>query len=310
VTAKPVVNLAASIHARLKKVARARNIDVQLILNRFVIERLLYRLGRSRERRGFILKGALLFDVWTGTPYRPTRDLDLLGRGPDDVASLIARMAGVCWTAVEDDGVTFDADRIEGEAIREGEHYGGVRLHVPASMGTMRTRIQIDIAVGDAAAGAHEGTYPALLDLPAPKLRMYSREDVVAEKFEAIVALGAANSRMKDVFDLWVLQRGFAFDGPKLADAIAQTFKRRGQIVPTQSPAGLTTEWAGARIQEIRWRAFLRRIGVEGKYPSLADLVDMLVRFLIPIAERIVQGTRFDEQWPAGGPWRAGRGAA
>ena len=119
-TKRIVTNVPASVFARLKKIAQARRIDVQLILTRYFIERLLYRLAESAERDNFILKGAMLFGVWSEMPYRPTKDLDLLGRGVDDIDAMVARMATTCRTVVTaDDGVAFDAEAIEGEAIRK-----------------------------------------------------------------------------------------------------------------------------------------------------------------------------------------------
>jgi hypothetical protein len=302
-TKRTVTNLPASVFARLKKLAQAERIDVQIIVTRYFIERLLYRLAQSAERDNFILKGAMLFSVWTGKPYRPTKDLDLLGRGPDDIDAMVARMAAICRTVVgADDAVTFDADAIEGEAIRSEEEYHGVRLHVPASLGTVRTRIQIDVGIGDAAPGAYHGRYPTLLDMPAPHVRMYSREAVVAEKFEAIVSLGAGNSRMKDFSDLWVLQHDFAFEGQPLFTAMAQTFARRGRALPTDVPVGLSTEWAGTASQERGWRGFLRRNGLDAPEHAFADVVDRLQTFLMPPAAAAGAQSAFDAQWPAGGP--------
>jgi hypothetical protein len=303
VTKRPVTNVPASVFARLKNLAQTRRIDVQLVLTRYFIERLLYRLAESGERENFILKGAMLFGVWTETPYRPTKDLDLLGRGAGDIDAMVARMAAICRTVVGgDDGVTFDADAIEGEAIRSEEEYHGVRLHVPASLGTARTRIQIDVGIGDAAPGTCDGRYPTLLDMPAPRVRMYSREAVVAEKFEAVVSLGAGNSRMKDYSDLRVLQHEFAFDGPTLSSAMAQTFARRSRAIPVDMPIGLSTEWAGTANQERAWRAFLRRSGLEPPEQVFADVVDRLQTFLLPPAAAARDQAAFYAHWPAGGP--------
>lgn len=302
-TKRPVANIPASVFARLKKLAQAGRIDVQLVLTRYFIERLLYRLGESGEHDNFILKGAMLFSVWTGTPYRPTKDLDLLGRGADDIDGMVARMAAICRTGVRvDDGVTFDAETIEGEAIRSEEEYHGVRLRVWASLGTVRTRIQIDVGIGDAAPGAYDGRYPTLLDQPAPNVRMYSREAVISEKFEAIVSLGAGNSRMKDFSDLWVLQHDFTFEGPALSSAIAETFARRNRTIPSEIPVGLSPEWAGTANQERAWRAFLRRSGLEPPEHAFADVVDRLQTFLVPPAAAATEQAVFDEHWPAGGP--------
>jgi hypothetical protein len=131
---------------------------------------------------------------------------------------------------------------------------------------------------------------------------MYSREAVVAEKFEAIVSLGAGNSRMKDFSDLWVLQHEFAFEGPTLSGAMRETFARRGRAFPVDVPVGLSTEWAGTANQERAWRAFLRRGGLAPPEQAFADVVDRLQMFLLPPAVAARGRAPFDEHWPAGGP--------
>lgn len=297
-------NIPASIKARLLKVANEKQIDFQLLLNRYVIERFLYRLSQSPEREGFVLKGAMLLALWTPGEYRMTKDLDLLGRVSVGVDVMVHRIAGICRTAVEtDDGVDFQADDITGEQIRAEDEYAGVRLRVPAILGKARARIQIDVGIGDAAPGIREAVYPTYLDLPAPFLLVYSREAAIAEKFEAMVALGATNSRQKDYFDIFTLARNFAFKGAALRQAIEETFSRRGRPVPSEPPIALTTQWAGTRMQETNWRAFLRRTAARRPTAAFADVVDAVAAFVIPPARAAAQGRPFDNHWPAGGPW-------
>jgi hypothetical protein len=137
---------------------------------------------------------------------------------------------------------------------------------------------------------------------------MYSRDAVIAEKFEAIVSLGAGNSRMKDFSDLWVLQHDFAFEGPMLSAAISETFARRERTIPAAVPVGLSTEWAGAANQERAWRAFLRRSGLQPPEAAFADVVDRLQTFLLPPSAAVRERAAFDRHWSAGGPsWIPGK---
>ncbi len=221
-------DIAASVRQRLLNLSRDRKEEFQAVLTRYGLERLTYRLARSPHGDEFVLKGAMLFTLWTGEPHRATWDLDLLGRGTIEVARLAKVFREVCEVAVDDDGLSFDGKGVRGERIREDLEYEGVRIHLGARLGVARIAIQVDIGFGDAVTPRPQKvTYPALLDFPAAELKAYPREPVVAEKFQAMVVLGMGNSRMKDFYDVWALARGFNFDGETLCTSIRATFDRR-----------------------------------------------------------------------------------
>lgn len=265
-------NLAASTHARLLKRAKEKGEDFNLTLTRYALERFLYRLSRLPARETYWLKGALLFDVWFGTPHRPTHDADFLGFGPIDHAALADTMGDVCRFAAED-GMVFAPDSIRIEEIREEARYGGLRVRLIGTLGKARCSVQLDVGYGDAVTpGPEEADYPTLLaDQPAPRLRVYPRATVVAEKLEAIVNLGMANSRMKDFFDLRALAREGALDPAVLGDAIAATFQRRGTAVPVNIPLGLSDEFAGDTVKRAQWQGFLNKNRLDAS--SLADAI-------------------------------------
>lgn len=230
-------NLVQSIHQRLLNAARERGEELQLMLTRYGLERLLYRLTQSSHAGEFVLKGAMLFQLWTGQTYRSTRDLDLLGHGAPSAERLAKLFAEVCSISVADDGLTFAADAIRAGPIKEGDEYQGIRIHIDARLGNARIRLQIDVGFGDAVTPAPQAvSYPTLLEFPAPRLLAYPRETVVAEKFQAMTVLGIANSRMKDFYDLWTLARQFSFEGATLSAAIEATFDRRKTPLPTDAP--------------------------------------------------------------------------
>ncbi|MGH8728694.1 MAG: nucleotidyl transferase AbiEii/AbiGii toxin family protein [Burkholderiales bacterium] len=272
-------NLAASIRQRLLDLARARDEDFQLLLDRYAVERLLYRLSVSEARDQFLLKGALLFALWFDAPHRPTRDADFLGFGPADAERLADTARGLC--AIDgDDGMVYDAGSIRVQEIREQAAYEGLRVNLRASLSKARCTVQLDVGFGDAVTpGPVEVSYPTLLeDLPAPKLRVYPRETVCAEKLEAIVQLGIANSRMKDYFDLLALVREGAMDHTILARAIVATFERRGTPIPDMMPFGLTPEFARDAQKRAQWNAFLNRNRLTA--PALDEMIEELARFL------------------------------
>lgn len=277
-------NLAASVRARLLNHARALRQAFDLVLTRYALERLLYRLGRSPAADRFVLKGAMLVMTWFEAPHRGTRDLDLLGFGDPDPEALVAVFRDV-MAGDAADGLVFDAEDLRAEPIREDVEYGGVRLRTRATLDGARIAVVIDIGFGDALEpGAELIDYPTILDLPPPRRRAYARETVVAEKFQAMVALGRANSRMKDFFDVWVLSRSHDFDPERLARASAATFARRGTEIPAEPPDALTPAFAADAAKQAQWRAFVEDL--ELAPPALDMIVSDLQAFLMPHAAR------------------------
>ncbi len=214
-------NVAASVHQRLLNQARATDRPFNELLQYFALERFLYRLGQSPYARHFVLKGALMFMVWQGPYARSTRDIDLLGRIENTPERLIDVMQAVCQVEVAvDDGLRFQPDNISAERITEAADYQGVRVVVPALLGSARILVRVDVGFGDALVpGPVPVQLPTILDFPAPQLQGYSRESAIAEKFQAMVYLGEINSRMKDFFDIWTLASSMEFDGLALAEA-------------------------------------------------------------------------------------------
>lgn len=305
---KRVKDIAASVRQRLLDCSHERGEDFQLTLIYYALERLLYRLSRSGLGERFVLKGAMLFSVWSETPHRATRDLDLLGRGSNDVATLVKEFQEICRTPVEDDGLVFLGESVTGEEIRGGEEYEGVRLFFEARLGVARIPIQVDIGFGDVVLPKPTLLdYPTLLDFPAPRLLAYPRETVIAEKFQSMVDLGIANSRMKDFFDLWTLARQFEFDGAILSHAIGGTFERRRTPLPTTLPVCLTGDFWDNKDKQAQWKGFLKRAGANLPGVFLKDVINFLEPFLMPPTVAAAKGEPFEQLWPVGGPWHLKR---
>jgi len=278
-------NIAASVKARLQNVAVKRGEDFNLLLLRYGIERLLFRLSQSPYADRFLLKGAMLFVVWDEKTHRPTRDLDLLGFGPSEKEDLLQIFRAVVATLVVDDGLVFDPDLVRAEKIREDNTYGGIRVRLMGKLGPAEVPVQIDVGVGDAVTPAPESaSFPTLLDFPAPYVRTYPVYTVVAEKFEAMVKLGMANTRMKDFHDVWFLARRFEFDRTILRQAIEATFARR-QTNLAPSPEPLTDEIANDPTKQAQWAAFLRRNGLTSAPSQFNEVVSELRRFLGPVLQ-------------------------
>jgi len=278
----PIKNVAASVRARLLNLSRRRHQPFHLILNHYVLERLLYRLSRTKHRERFVLKGAMLFTKWFEDTLRPTKDLDFLAIGNDDQQEIVEIFQELCNVPFND-GVLFDASSVEAERIREQAEYGGLRITANATVERAKVRVLIDIAFGDAIEpGLAEIDLPSMLDFPAPRLRAYAPETVIAEKFQAMVMLGRANSRMKDLYDIWALFRIFEFKDGKLARAISATFARRKTGIPSALPDALTADFANDPQKVQQWSSFVAEVAYQPG--TLGEVTEMLASCLMPHA--------------------------
>ena len=296
--------MAASVRQRLLNLSREKGEDFQLVLTWYGLERLLYRLGCSEHGVDFVLKGAMLFPAWSGRDYRLTRDLDLLGYGDASPERLTGIFKALCTIDVESDGLVFDEKSIRVTNIREEQDYQGQRVQMIAYLGKARIDLQIDIGFGGVVhPTAVELQYPTLLKFPAPKIQGYPPESVVAEKFQAMVSLGMVNSRMKDFYDIWLIAKQFAFEGPVLVEAIKATFQRRNTTIPDSIPKGLSDEFASDPEKATQWKSFLSRTGLQTVSAGLEQVVHELHAFLIPLIDAAAKNKAFNLQWRDGGPW-------
>jgi predicted nucleotidyltransferase component of viral defense system len=254
--AKSPTNIAASVRQRLLNLARSEGRDFQTLLVAFSLERLIYRLSKSPHRDKFVLKGGMLVTLWTTDPGRFTRDIDFLAFGETGDAALTAIFSEIL--ALEtDDGLEFSIDTITTTDIREDQVYGGKRLRTVAHLGKTEIPITIDLGFGDALPDPHyEIEYGSILDFEAARIRAYSPATVIAEKFQAVVALGLINGRMKDFYDLWAIPRATKIDPADLRAAIAATFDRRNTSIPTEAPQGLSVAFAEDPAKARQWLTY------------------------------------------------------
>jgi len=303
VTDREIKNLPASIHQRLLNKARESGRPFNELLQYYAIERFLYRLAQSPYQDRLVLKGALIFAAWGAPLARPTHDVDLLAYTSNRVEAVVAIVQAICAQAVEPDGMVFDEKAVVGETIKEHADYQGVRVRFRGRLGTARVNMQIDFGFADVVSPSPERVdYPSLLGLPRPRLKGYPRETVVAEKTQALVALGAINSRMKDFYDLWLLAHKFDFEVSSLSRAIVGTFARRETAIPTELPEALGNEFA--RIKQSQWQAFLRTSEVGEVPQDFATVLKTLREFLWPVLSATGEGRNIQGAWRAAGSWQ------
>jgi predicted nucleotidyltransferase component of viral defense system len=275
-------NLSVSIHQKLLNKATAEHRPFNELLQYYAIERFLFRLGKSPYSNRFVLKGALVFLAWQAPRTRPTRDMDFLGYTENSVDNLVQIVRKICKQEVERDGLSFDPDSVEGEIIKEDADYQGVRVKFLGHLGRARINMRLDVGFADIVTPEpKELEIPTILDeQKRPFIRAYPPETVIAEKFQAIVALGTVNSRLKDFYDLWYMANSMEFEIGLLGKAIEKTFKQRNTSLPEQIPAALTEEFAVQK--QVQWVAFLRKSQIGTAPNDLIEVIDRLKTFFDP----------------------------
>ena len=305
-TRRPLRNVGASVRARLLERSRDTGEGFQFLLQRYAAERFLHRLGESPCRERFVLKGAMLLALWSEAIYRPTRDLDLTGYGsasPDDVRSAIR---DICTVPVADDGIVFNCEALTLEPIRGQEEYDGIRTRFDAMLDGARISMRIDIGFGNAIQPPPiDAHYPTLLDAPRPRIRVYPRETVVAEKLHAMVILDERNSRYKDFYDVHALVRHFAFESEHLVRAVVATFERRRTTISRSLPVALTPRFYADADRAERWRNYVNGNELPGAPLDFGVIGERLLLFFTEPWAAMAQSSRFAGHWSSGGPWRS-----
>ncbi len=301
---QPSALVATKIRTDLLNLSRQRGEDYQAVLQRYALERLLYRLSCSEYSDRFVLKGAMLFSLWSEEAFRATKDVDFLGYGSSDSKLLTKTFQDICDLKVQDDGLWFQRDTVRVDETRKDQHYDGVRVKLLVRLGTARISVQADVGFGDVITpGIESVDYPVLLDHPSPKLRVYPKETVIAEKLQAMVHLGEANSRMKDFYDLWVMARIFDFSGELLSEAICATFERRNTELPGDLPIALSPGFFEDDRRIAMWQAFFQRSDLNEVEPLFGEVGDLLRLFLSPVLKGADQGKVYRANWSKAGPW-------
>ena len=244
-----------------------------------------------------------MFSVRASQTFRPTRDIDLLGRMDNSIEEIVAAIKDICRQEVQPDGMIYAEDSVTAVRITEGAEYEGVRVRVQSFLGNAQISLQLDIGFGDIVTPPPSLiNYPGLLEFPSPQMKGYNRETTIAEKFQAMISIGSVNSRMKDFYDIWYLAVGFSFDGRILAEAIRKTFENRQTEWPSQVVV-FQRSFAEDRDKSEQWVAFLKRNNLINAPKSFAEVILTLEEFLLPIMQALSHQRIFRKTWNAPGPW-------
>lgn len=283
---------AASVKDRLKNQAAASGKTFQEALTAYGLERTVYRLSISEYKERFTLKGGIfLYVLFDGEFARATRDIDLLAKNMPNNVEDMKRVFENIFSTECDDALKFDQDTLNVRNITEFKEYHGVNVSIMAYLYRTRVPVSIDIGFGDVIyPGRVRMNFPVLLDMDVPEIYAYSISSVIAEKFEAIVSLGDANSRYKDFYDIYILADRYDFDGTELKEAVKETFEHRD--TGFDDIFAFKNDFLASEIHQSRWRAFLKRkkalVNVE-----LEDVVRLIKTMLLPIVDSIIRGKEY-----------------
>jgi predicted nucleotidyltransferase component of viral defense system len=292
---REVKNKAASIRAKLMNIARAEKIDFDFLLLRYFQERFLYRLAISEFSDRFILKGGLLLICLKMPRSRPTKDIDFLAENikndPAELEHIFRSIAEIPC----DDGVNFFPSSVTSERIKEDADYEGIRIKIDATLGQARKKLQMDIGFGDVIIPqAMQIEFPTLLEGNQPRLKVYSIESIISEKFEAMVKLAMINSRMKDFYDVYTLSVSNNFQSDSLKKAIESTFRKRKTSIP-DNPLIFRLEFHRDKEKQKQWIAFLRKSRLNDVNKEFNEIMKRITSFLKPIVDSIKDETRDDK---------------
>jgi len=284
---KSIQNKTASVKARLLNLAKNQHIDFDSFLLRYMQERFLYRLSLSKYADQFILKGGLLLLCLDMPHTRPTIDIDFLAQRIKNKTDELKRVFKEILHIESDDGILFESNSVQAEEIKEGAEYQGVRLKIKGGLGKAYKVLQIDIGFGDVITPhAMDMDFPTILDDQSPKIKAYSIESVIAEKFEAMVKLSVVNSRMKDFYDVYSLLVEGNFSKEILKEAIVSTFKRRETILSSDT-AIFHEEFYEDADRGRQWKAYLRKLREKDMNENFSEIMKSIIGILSPIVASI-----------------------
>jgi predicted nucleotidyltransferase component of viral defense system len=300
-SAKDRKNIVASVLAKLRNTSKSSGTLFQQVLQQYAMERFLYRISKSKHAQSVVLKGALLLKTIGIPNARPTMDIDMLRTGKADQASLLSLVKDCATLDVAADGLDFIADSAVAEEIAKDSEYKGTRILMDARMDNVRLKIQIDFGVGDVMVpGPRMIEYPVFLGGDTIELLAYPVESAIAEKLQAMVALGNANSRMKDFYDVWICSTHLDLNGKTLLKAIDATFKNRQTPVPVEEFEAFSPDFV--RAHRLQWNAFVNKMGEEHLADSFGKVVQDLIVFAMPALRSLTSGT-LTQKWKAGTGW-------
>ena len=287
---------AASVKARLKKLAVQEGKSMQEKLVNYGLERTICRIANSRFYDRFTLKGGIfMYALFDGEYSRATIDIDLLAqRIANDVGNIRSVFEEIFRIEV-DDAIEFDLESLEVANIAEFKEYQGVNVSIVGYLERTRVPVSIDIGFGDVVyPNRTKIRFPSLLEMDEIEVYAYSIYSSIAEKFETFVSRGLTNSRYKDYFDIYEYARLFNMEGNILKEAIEETFRNRGTTF--EDIVVFEAEYMSDTVNQRRWAAFVKKKKATAGL-TFSEVMDVVVKILRPVTDAILDKQEFNYNW-------------
>ena len=272
---------AMSLKAKIRNIAKQKNIPAQVILQNYMFERLLVRLSASEYKEKFVLKGGMLVAAIVGLDNRATMDMDTtLKNLPLTPEAIRSALEDVCDIAF-DDGVVFEIGTIS--PIREDDIYGGYRVMLNAKFDTLLTPLSIDVSTGDAITPyAVQYNFSEIFDdEKSYELWAYNIETVMAEKVETILRRGVFNTRPRDFYDAYILTTTQRFDNAVFADALKATANHRGTTQQISDVSGILHNIEESPELKTMWDKYRKQFSYakDITYEQIMDSIKTLLKY-------------------------------
>lgn len=294
---KEKINLAESVLHRLKNHAKTTRRRTDELLRYYAIERFLYRLSVSKHSEKFFLKGGLMLKALAISNHRATLDIDLLERTNNSIENLTEIINDISKIDIVADGIQYDTSSMKLSEMQINAEYNGVYVLFNAIIHSAKIPVQLDIGFSDVIYPEPIViVYPTILEFPPPKLKGYTPESIIAEKFEAMTKLGMVNTRMKDFFDIWIFSQQLTFFGASLQKAIRATYDKR-QTSFNRLPDSISEVFYTDPAHQVRWKQFLQNIESVEKNIELPTVIGEIKEFLEPIVTASLEEKTFNKTW-------------
>ncbi|MEA5039517.1 MAG: nucleotidyl transferase AbiEii/AbiGii toxin family protein [Clostridiaceae bacterium] len=298
-----MVDIGASILARLKNKAAESGRSYQLCMQLFCQEEFLRRVEKSRYADNLVLKGGLFLYSLTNFDSRVTVDVDFLLRQQQNTPERLREMLEEIIAVDTGNGfITFEIKSIAPIAV--AKKYSGIGASIVARIKNTRTPFGIDFGVGDIIVPHQEKRkIPRQLpDFDAPEVNTYSVETTVAEKLDAVLSLMEFSSRMKDYYDLYYLANKFDFDGAVLAEALRKTFDNRNRRYTVEQFEQIMAFDANDGMQK-KWKAFTNKISA--RTDDFKTILNVINSFLSMPYKAAIYSKQFTKTWSStAGIWQ------